>query len=355
MIGLAPVMLLSTLSAQATVEVEGVKMTVVDAHLHTLESPGDFNQAGKASIIRGLPAFVAPYYSAMSEHMDDPFAPALGIADQLDWAGVDRAVLMAKYTHHTVGFATNRYIESLIADPRNITEDGTPRFYGMASIDLDDFENLNFRALRLNALSTYLEDPGFIGIKLAHTHQAVTFDDPVLDELYALAAEHRVPVVLHTGVSPFPGTKRDARYTNPIGLEKTIARYSGLGEERRVEFVLSHVGTADATATADSIYLASMYDNVWLEVSALSQDMIFGPEGEDSGVAGPQHPWILKRIIEMDLVERTIFATDGPQQPGMVRSYLNDIINSMQAAGYSTDDMQRVLAGSFYDCFGVRE
>ena len=81
--------------------------------------------------------------------------------------------------------------------------------------------------------------------------------------------------------------------------------------------------------------------------------MIFGPDGEASDITGPQHPWILKSIIELDLVDRTIFATDGPQQSGKVRSYLNDIISSMKAAGYSTDDMERVLSGSFYDCFGV--
>ena len=351
-----PLMLaLSVQSAQATIEIDGVKMSVVDAHLHTLESPGDFNREGKESIIRELPSFVVPYYSAMSERIGDPFAPALGIADQLDWAGVDRAVLLATYTHHTVGFATNRYIESLISDPRNVTPNGSPRFYGMASINLDDFENLNKRAIRLDALGTYLEDPRFIGIKLAHAHQAVAFDDPMLDDLYELAAAHRAPVLLHTGVSPFPGTEKEPEFTNPIGLEKTISRYSGLGEERRIEFVLSHVGTADADATADSLYLAATYDNVWLEVSALGQDMIFDLDGEASDEPGPQYPWILQSIIDMDLVHRTIFATDGPQQSGKVRTYLNDIITAMQAAGYSTDDIERVLSGSFYDCFGVME
>ena len=340
-------------TAVATVTIDGVEVEVVDSHLHVVETPGDFNLTGKAAIIRQLPAFVVPYYSALAEQISDPYAAALGIGDQLDWAGVDRGVLLATYTHHTVGFATNRYLESLLWDERNETEDGRPRFLGMASVNLDEFEDETTRQLRLDALESYLVDERIIGIKLAHAHQAVAFDDPVLDDLFELAAQTGVPVLMHTGVSPFPGTQTEPEYTNPEGLEETIARFEGRDSTGRVEFILSHVGTADARATAAALELAASYDNVWLEVSALGQDMIFDLNGSESEIEGPQHPWIMDDILEMDLINRTIFATDGPQQSGKVRSYLTDIISSMQAAGYSVEEMERVLSGSFYDCFGV--
>ena len=342
-------------SASATVTVDGVELEVVDAHLHVLESPGDFNLEGKASIIQQLPEFVVPYYSGISEYLTDPYAEKLGIAAQLDWAGVDRGVLLATYTQHTVAFTSNRFVESLLWDARNESTDGRPRFLGMASVNLDDFEDASIRQARLEALGTYLIDQRIIGIKLAHAHQSISFADPVLDDLYALAADAGVPVLLHTGVSPFPNTQSDSEYTNPAGLEDTIARFDGRGEEGRVEFVLAHIGTGDVRATAASLELAAAYDNVWLEVSALNQELVYDADGSESTVEGPQHPWVLRDIREMGLIDRTIFATDGPQQSGKIRSYLLDIVTSMQEAEYTTDEMARVFSGSFYECFSIAD
>lgn len=347
-------MLMAT-PAMATIEVDGVEIEVVDAHLHTLETAGHFNLEGKASIIRQLPAFVVPYYSALSEQISDPHAPVLGIEDQLSWAGVDRGVVLATYTHHTVGYATNRYIEKLVWDERNDDGTGRPRLWGMASINLDDFSDEAIRTQRLEALRTFLSDPRIIGIKMAHAHQGVAFDDPALDDLYALAGEMGAPLLLHTGVSPFPGTKRESDYVNPSGLASAVERFNGLNGEGRVEFVLSHVGTADAGATTAALEMTAANDNVWLEISALGQDMIYDLDGSESSVAGPQYPWIIQDILDLGLVDKTIFATDGPQQSGKVRTYLLDIVESMKGSGFTTDQMARVLSGSFYDCFDVQD
>ena len=90
------------------------------------------------------------------------------------------------------------------------------------------------------------------------------------------------------------GTKVESEYTNPEGLERAIERFSGLGDDGRVEFILSHVGTADAAATEAALQLTASHDNVWLELSALGQDMIFDLEGNESSVEGPQYPWIIE-------------------------------------------------------------
>ena len=47
-----------------------------------------------------------------------------------------------------------------------------------------------------------------IGVKLAHAHMHIRFDDPQYDPIYALAGELGKPVYLHTGPSPF---NQDAR------------------------------------------------------------------------------------------------------------------------------------------------
>ena len=339
--------------SNATVLIDGVEVEVVDAHLHTLESPGDFNLTGKASIISQIPSFVAPYYSAISAQSASAYSKNLGILDQMDWAGVDRAIVLAVYTHHTVGFSTNRFVSSMLRDERNVSGDNGPRLLGLASINVDDFDDPDIRAHRLEALESHLESGDFLGIKMAHAHQAIAFDDPIYDGIYEVASRQGVAVLLHTGISPFPGTRTESAFTNPAGLESVIARFDGTGDEGRVEFILAHIGTADAAATAVSLDLALAYDNVWLEVSALGQDMIRDENGEESTVTGPQYPWILAEIKALDLIGQTMFATDGPQSSGKIKNYLGEIIEAMDVAGYSLEEKARVLSGSFYDCFNL--
>ncbi len=340
-------------SAHAAVVIDGVEVEVVDAHLHTLESPGDFNLQGKASIIRQIPSFVTPYYSALSAQSASAYTPNLGIVEQMDWAGVDRSVLLAAYTQHTVGFSTNRFVSSVLRDQRNPMGPHGPRLLGLASINLDGFDDPLVRDHRLSALESHLASGDFVGIKLAHAHQAITFDDPLYNGIYEVASRQGAAVLLHTGISPFPGTCSESDFTNPSGLEEVIQRFDGTGDEGRVEFILSHIGTADAAATTASFELAMAYDNVWLEVSALGQDMIRDENGNPSDVEGPQHPWVISEIKNLGLIERTIFATDGPQSSGKIKTYLGEIIDSMDAAGYTLDEKARVLSGSFYDCFNL--
>ncbi len=109
---------------------------------------------------------------------------------------------------------------------------------------------------RLRALRTYFErgagpggGRGFRGIKLAHPHQQARFSDPAHAGLYALAAELGVPILLHTGFSPFPGASTDPAFYDPQGLEATIEMYDGRHGLPRVDFVLSHVGQGDARTT----------------------------------------------------------------------------------------------------------
>ena len=43
-------------------------------------------------------------------------------------------------------------------------------------------------------------------------------DDPAYYDIYSVAAAHNAPVYLHTGPSPFLGTKTEAPYINPYRL-----------------------------------------------------------------------------------------------------------------------------------------
>ena len=209
------------------------------------------------------------------------------------------------------------------------------------------------REARLEALASYFQARPdlFIGIKLAHAHQAVSFDDPAYLGVYDIAAEHGAPVLLHTGFSPFPHSMTEPHYYDPASLEAVIEAYDGAHGAPRVDFVLAHTGQGDARAIEHSLELAGRYDNVWLELSAIHRPLLIDMDGQEVDDPTPMHPYVLGEIKARDLVHRAIYATDGPQFFGKSQSYLKTIVDAMQAAGYTHDDLAAVLAGNFYTCF----
>ncbi|MCA9678186.1 MAG: amidohydrolase, partial [Myxococcales bacterium] len=320
---------------------------LVDMHLH----PGDYAAiapTGKAFITGNLPPFLQAYAPTLFSILSDPYAAHVGIREQTSLAGVDHAVLFAVYTQHTTGYFTNEQLEAVLTDPRNVAADGLPWAFGMASINFDDWQD-DVAGERLEALRSYLvQRPDlFIGIKLAHAHQGVAFDDPVFQGVYQIAAETGVPVLLHTGFSPFPGTSTDPAFYDPQHLEAVISAYDGDHGLPKVDFVLSHVGQGDARAVAHAIELAETHANVWLELSALGRPLRIDADGNPSTSTEPQYPAVLDEILAHDLVSRTLWASDGPQYSGAVRSYLGVITDGMIAAGYSDAQIAAVRGGNF--------
>ena len=346
---LAALIAIST-SATAAVTINDEQVEVVDIHLHT-GTFGALNPEGKAFIIDAIPAFSRLYYPAVAQLSTSAYAENLGVKAQTEMAGVDQAVLLAVYTHHTSGYFTNRQLEETLVDARNVSpdDDGTPWAWGMVSITFDDFEG-ETRTSRLDALASYFEHRPdlFIGIKLAHAHQAVAFDDEAYLGVYEVAATYGAPVLLHTGFSPFPNSKITPEYYDPLGLEQVIEAYDGVGDKPRVDFVLSHVGQGDRRATINALELAERHDNVWLEVSALGRPLLIDENGEEVESTEDQLPWVIEQIYQRGLVGQTLYGSDGPQSSGMGVRYLGEVIEAMQAAAFDTADMRAVLSGNFY-------
>lgn len=339
--------------AAAGVRVGDGVVEVVDMHLH----PGRFGQMpieGRAFVTAALPPFVQLYAPALVERLTDPYAEHVGIQAQTALAGVDHAVLYAVYAQHSSGYLTNEQVEALLDDPRNRAADGSPWAWGMASVNLDDWDD-GVAIDRLAALESFIaaRPERFIGIKLAHAHQGVAFDDPRYHAIYDVAARHGVPVVLHTGFSPFPNTRTEPAYYDPAGLESVIASLDGRSGAR-VDFVLSHVGQGDARSVEHALALAEAYPNVHLELSALSRPLLLDGTGAQATDPAPQYPAVLGVIKARGLVGRALFATDGPQYSGMIRSYLGRILAGLEEAGYTSDEIAAVLGGNFRRLFLTR-
>jgi hypothetical protein len=330
---------------------------VIDMHLHAGDY-GAMSASGKAFVTAGLPPFLLPYAPALLDRLSDPYAPHIGIAAQTALAEVGNAVLYAVYTPGTTGYFTNEQLAAALLDARNVATAGGPWAWGFASLDFDGWTD-DLAGERLAALRSYLATYPelFVGIKLAHAHQGVRFDDAEYQGVYQVAADTGAPVLLHTGLSPFPGTRDDPAYYDPQNLEAIVTTFDGTQGAGRVDFVLSHVGQGDARAVAHALDLAAAHSNVWLELSALGRPLLVDADGAPTSGGDPQYPAVLAAIRERGLVGRTLFASDGPQFSGAVRTYLGRIVQGMQDAGYSVDEIEQVLSGNFRRLFlreGVR-
>jgi hypothetical protein len=324
---------------------DGRRIPVVDMHLHPGEY-ADMAAEGRAFIAANLPPDLQIYAPDLLDRLSDPWARHIGIAEQTVLAGVGHAVLFAVYAPRSTGIFPNHALLAALDDPRNRTADGTPWAWGLASIDFEGWTP-TVAASRLAELRDLLarRPDRIIGIKLAHAHQGTRLDDPAFFEIYAVAAEARVPVLLHTGFSPFPGTRDEPDYYDPVHLDGVLAAYPDL------DVVLSHIGQGDARAVRHALDLAAAHERVWLELSALGRPTLVDEDGAPASGTEPQYPKVLAEIRRRGLIGRTLFATDGPQYSGAIRNYLRRIVDGMKTAGYSTAEIEAVLSGNFRRLF----
>ena len=338
--------------------VDASRWRAVDMHLH----PGQFGRIPaltKQFIVGAVPPFLKVYAPGISQLGLAPYAPHLGIKAQTELAGIDHAVLFAVYTQKTTGYASNEEVEAMLADPRNRGADGLPWAFGLASINFfDGYVDAQGRVdervarSRLDALASYFERRPdlFIGIKLAHAHQGVAFDDARYLSVYDLAAEHDVPVYLHTGFTPFPQGQNTPPYYDPEGLANTIANLP------EVTFILGHVGQGDLRAVEHALALAEAHANVYLEISALGRPAALDEDGHpiaatDPRATAPQLPYVLGEIKRRNLVHKTLFGSDGPQAAGMVQRYTEQVAQALKDAQFSDEETHQVLAGNFARVF----
>jgi len=147
----------------------------------------------------------------------------------------------------------------------------------------------------------------------------------------------------------------EPEYYAPATLESVIEAYDGQHGQGRVDFVLSHIGQGDARSIEHSLKLAEHYPNVWLEGSAINRPLLIDAQGQPMDDPTPMHVEVLRSIKERGLVNRLIFATDGPQYFGKVHTYLALMAETMRDLSYTPEEMQAVFADNFYRCFDLQE
>lgn len=306
--------------------VDGQRLAVVDMHLHTgtWEKLTPRFQDRVAERVPRFMQWIMPYATPLT-------LSGKAILREMDNAGVTGGVVFALYSPHSTGNASNEFVAEQIAlSPQ--------RLFGFASLRVDQWNTTGPEELA--KLSAALQMPNFIGIKMAHAHQQLRLDDERFYPIYEVASRLNKPVYLHTGTSPNPGTRNEPPYVDPAYLEEAIRLYPN------TIFILGHTGYDSLgkalTFTDSALRLAKIYPNVYLEPGAL------GARRAEKVLND-----FLTRLKKAGLIDRMIYGSDGPQQPGYVKSHLSRFVAGMQATGYSTQEMGLILSGNFSRVFGL--
>ena len=345
----------STAKAQADKELTGVientayyknyPVHVVDLHFHPSDGWENVGPVGKRFILQELPSWLPTAVKTLgvklaSSLINSPYGQ-LGIKGECQRSGITFCGLFATYAPETWGVVSNEFIVDSLNDPGNPTNTlGSKMFFGLASIDINDWQRTKIS--KLNGLEDALQHKLIKGIKMAHIHNTIPLDSSGYEEIYQLASKYKVPVYHHVGSSPLRkledfSTQREKdtylRSYNPNRLESIIEAYPS------VAFVLGHMGydfnKEGFDFTDDSIELAKKYHNVFLEVSAIGR-----PVFDDSGLV---LDYAFDRLKANGLTHKVIYGSDGPIYPGATKAYLNSVLRSMSRMEYSLLEAQSVL------------
>ena len=123
---------------------------------------------------------------------------------------------------------------------------------------------------------------------------------------------------------------------DPKGLRWAIASFPD------AKFVLGHAGFdfhGEGYDFSEAVFrLAKAYPNVYVEISAFGHP-IFDPSGEVMDR-------VLQRLRDENLLDRTIYGSDGPVVPTYMKTYRAKTLESMARLGFSAEEIRMVMHGN---------
>jgi uncharacterized protein len=176
-------------------------------------------------------------------------------------------------------------------------------------------------------VTSYVEARLRAGVELFKVHvQVGDFDPnhPVLADAWGAVADAGVPVVLHVGSGPMPGT-----YTGPETLERLLRSHP------RLVVVLAHMGLPEY---AEFIALTDTYEGLHLDTTMAFTDF------SEEMAPFPRH--LLPRLV--DLQERVLLGSDFPSIP---YPYAHQV-EALARLGLGDDWLRAVCWGNGARVFG---
>lgn len=233
---------------------------IVDVHTHAMRAADHLSDefVREADRARGFPTDLTVGFDAYLQAM----------------APVDRCVLFGMKARHTGFYVPNDWIAAFAAR----APDKIVPFMALDPTELDfldDFERSR-------------QDLGLRGVKLAPMYANFDPTDPALDELYARASRHALPILFHTGTTFCQFAP--LRFTRPALWDDVAMRHPHL------VMILAHLGHP---WEGEALVTARKHPNVFLDLSALYY-----------------RPWQLYNSLilaqEYRVTEKILFGSDYP-------------------------------------------
>lgn len=157
---------------------------------------------------------------------------------------IEKAVILPEISPVTTGFVSNEYVLEFC--------EGHDIFVPFCTI------NPIFSDHPAEEAKTYIK-LGARGIKLYPSYNYFFPNEDTIYPVYALAEEHQVPVLIHTGTSVFKGAKN--KYADPLYLDDVAADFPDL------ILVMAHSGRGLWYDKA--FFLSRLHPHLYLEISGL--------------------------------------------------------------------------------------
>ena len=234
---------------------------------------------------------------------------------RMDADGIDRAVLVNYPSPDLMGFThrVNEYVAQYCqaAPDRLVPMGGVhPRFTGDAAAEVRRAADLGVRALKVHP-------PHMAVAPNAYLHGL-----DALRDIYEEAQRLRLPVMIHTGTSIFPGAR--SRTGEPMAVDDVAVDFPDL------RIVLAHGGRP--LWMEQAFFLVRRFPNVFMDVSSIPPKALLR---------------YFPRLAE--IADKVLYGSDWPA-PGVLSMAGN--LRDFRALGLAEDVLARVLESNARRVFG---
>jgi uncharacterized protein len=259
-------------------------MLITDCHIHI--EPYSMMKPAAAELMRKK----RPNFAELEEYSRNPKK----FLTYLDQCGIDRAVLINYPAQETLGFTSDVndwIVEYCKAAPKRLLPCGGvhPRFSQNVGADVESLIRCGIRLIKVHPPHQLLYPNAYLT------------DCKPLGDLYRLAEQHGIAVMIHTGTSVFPDAR--SKFGDPIYIDDVAIDFP------KLKILMAHGGRPLWMDTA--FFLLRRHQNVFLDISGIPPKTLLE---------------YFPRLEE--IASKTLFGTDwpGPGVPDINRN-LEDFRN----------------------------
>ncbi len=229
---------------------------------------------------------------------------------------IDMAVVLTSYTV-TPGRPSTRDVLNAIRNK--------PYLHVVAGLDYSKFEPSD-----LDELTEHVQSGKVRGLKLYPGYQPFYPSDPKWTPAYEFAAQHHIPVMIHTGDTYTP--KGKLKYAHPLHVDEAAVDFPD------VNFVICHLGNPWIRDCMEVVYKNA---NVYTDISGLTLGAF---EDRFEVFMRRQVQEMLLYGVEPDAV---LFGTDWPI------SSMESYLEFMESLAIPEKDRAKIMATNALELYGL--